>query len=296
MGTIIRSTGVSRIKSGSAIELAADAARNCIESSGAGYDGIGLMINAGIYRDGNLCEPSVASLIQQKLGLNLDPVFGGTEWTFSFDLRDGAAGFISSCSTADAWLSEGDTKYALVVASDSHPSVKPEPGGDFPFKPAGAAVLLEHSDTDGFVYFGFFHEGEKMTGISGFLDFMAHGAMGRENITITIPEGYTGNLLEAVTHSVIQTVIDCSLDLSRCCIVTSQPEAGFSSMLAEKLCVDPVSVVDLYSRYGYIHSAATGTGLDLLLSGHGTDGRQAVICAAPGAGLGIATAVYMLGC
>lgn len=294
MSVKIRATGISEIKSGSAIELAADAAVRCLKSSGVNQHDIGLMINAGVYKDDNLAEPSIASLIQLKTGLNLDSVFGGTGMTFSFDQRNGAAGFISSCNTADAWISSGDTMYAMVVASDCHPSKSLEYTIDFPFTPSGSAVLLEKSDSKGFVDFSFSTEGEDAEGIQGFLDMCAHAEKGRENITIIVPDNYAENLLSAIHRAVRKTADKNSLDLSRCYIVATQPDAGFSAKLASKLNIDAVNVIDLYTKFGYLHSAATGTGLHLLLNGRGTSGKDAVICASPGAGMGIATAVYLL--
>ena len=64
--------------------------------------------------------------------------------------------------------------------------------------------------------------------------------------------------------------------------------------IAAKLGIDAASVVDIYSRHGHLHSAATGAGFDILLSDRGAYGRDFVICVSPGAGMGIASAVYCL--
>ena len=50
------------------------AAKACLEKSNVGTDEIDLLINVGNYRDDNMCEPSIAVLIQHALGINLNPL------------------------------------------------------------------------------------------------------------------------------------------------------------------------------------------------------------------------------
>ena len=48
-----------------AIKLADDAAQACLAAAGRGADEIDFLINAGVYRDNNIGEPAVASIIQE---------------------------------------------------------------------------------------------------------------------------------------------------------------------------------------------------------------------------------------
>ncbi|MBC7304849.1 MAG: hypothetical protein H5T78_28365, partial [Nocardia sp.] len=54
------------------IDLAVGAARACLAGAGLGATDIDVLINIGIYRDGNVVEPSNAALIQRELGMHLD--------------------------------------------------------------------------------------------------------------------------------------------------------------------------------------------------------------------------------
>lgn len=60
-------------------------------------DAIDLLVNVGVYRDNNLCEPSVCALIQHQLGMCLNPEQAATgSMVFSFDLMNGACGLINA--------------------------------------------------------------------------------------------------------------------------------------------------------------------------------------------------------
>ncbi len=292
MSIKINTTGISILKSGSSIEIAAEAAVKSIEASCIMRDDIGLMINAGIYKDSNIGEPSLASLIQQRLNLNLEPAFGKVNPTMSFDQRNGAAGFITAAHTVDAWLTMESTRYAMIVASDSHPSKSETKTDEFPITPSGSSVIFEKSDGEGFRYYNFSSAGEEIEGITGYFNISEKG--GREKITISIAENYAENLLSTITSAVRNAVESCSLDISRCYVVAYQPVASFSKKLAGNLGLPQENVIDLYTKYGYIHSAAIGTGLHIINSEGTSPGKDAIICAAPGAGVGIATAVYFL--
>lgn len=288
----LNTTGLSVQKSGSYIELSAQAAVNSIEASSIMRDDIDLMINAGIYKDDNIMEPSLASLIQKKFGLNLEPVFGSDNPTFSFDQRNGAAGFITAAHTADAWLNMTSSRYAMIIAGDSHPSQQEVSVEDFPFTPSGSAVVLEKSEDEGFRYYDFSSSGEEIEGINGYIDISHSGNKGKINISIA--ENYAETLLASITSSVENAAESCGLDIRRCYVVAYQPVADFSKKLAVNLGLSGEDVIDLFTRYGYLHSAAIGAGLHIINAKEVSPEKDAIICAAPGAGHGIATAVYSL--
>jgi len=126
------------------ISMGVRAARKCVDSSGIDPSDIGLLIFCGIYRDENIGEPAIASIVQSKLGLNL--LTKGDKATFAFDLLNSGCGVLTAIHVADSNIRSGSSKYALIVASDSIPIPTHTIG--FPFQPGGGAVLLERS-TDG---------------------------------------------------------------------------------------------------------------------------------------------------
>ena len=81
MGTTIEAVSTSRphrkLGGTGAIDLADDAARACLERGGRNASDLDFLINAGVYRDNNIGEPAVASIIQEDIGANPDPPLQG---------------------------------------------------------------------------------------------------------------------------------------------------------------------------------------------------------------------------
>ncbi|MBF6302218.1 hypothetical protein IU459_32455 [Nocardia amamiensis] len=143
--TIISAATNCDLDTGSYFELAARAARTCVERSDVGLDEIGMLINAGVFRDSNISEPAVAALIQKRIGLGL-AYESGRAPTFSFDLMQGATGLLHAIVAAESFLATGAVEYALLVAGDAHPSTMRDVA-DFPYGTGGAALLLGNSPT-----------------------------------------------------------------------------------------------------------------------------------------------------
>ena len=139
-------------------------------------------MNVGNYRDNNLCEPSVAALIQHELGINLNPLkYPVQSHTFSFDLMNGACGMLSALQVVHAILNAKGLTRALIVSGDCHPSTKP--AEDFPIHHAGAALLLERSNIEGFSRFSF-QTTPSFEGQSGYLDLDTHKLQSRYSVSL----------------------------------------------------------------------------------------------------------------
>lgn len=129
MGVVIESTGLGR--------NAISATQNCLRKIGLPIEEIGLLINAGVYREDNIVEPAISALLQKELGLNLDYVKDNTgKSTFSFDLMNGACGVLNAVQVAQACLQSSSVKKALIICGNSHPR----------YASLGAALLLGVSD------------------------------------------------------------------------------------------------------------------------------------------------------
>ena len=144
MGTMIKESAVilGNGEDDSSIDICARAAREVIEKSGIERKDVDLLINIGINRDKNIVEPAVASLIQKKARININPTrkhLARQVGTLSFDILHGSCGFIQAVQVATAFLQVGRYKYAIIVSSEVHPSGKKPL--DFPFTHSGAAIL-----------------------------------------------------------------------------------------------------------------------------------------------------------
>ena len=149
MGT--RIDGLSLVPGGwrarhSALALAVEACRASLDHCGLAPREVGLLINTGLYRDGNLGEPALAPLIQQDIGANPEDPHPGATGTFSFDIANGTCGLLNALEIADGFLRTTTVKTVLVVASDASPSRRLAP--DFPYQPGGAAAVCRWSQDD----------------------------------------------------------------------------------------------------------------------------------------------------
>lgn len=131
---------------GSYLDNAARAARECLDTAGVSVDAIGALINVGIYRDDNLVEPAVSALLQQRIGMGLTYRTGAIP-AFSFDLMNGACGLLDAIAVAESFFAVDSLDYVLLTAGDAHPSTQER--DDFPYANTGAALLLGRSDDVG---------------------------------------------------------------------------------------------------------------------------------------------------
>jgi 3-oxoacyl-[acyl-carrier-protein] synthase-3 len=152
MGTHIESAATAQRRgwhlASGAVRLSDAAARTCLERGHHRAEELDVLINAGIYREGNTAEPALASIIQEDLGANPGhPPRLGRHGTFSFDVLDGACGALLAARLMHAFLGDGPARHGLIVAADSDP--EPHTSRGFPFTPAAGAMLLVHRDGDG---------------------------------------------------------------------------------------------------------------------------------------------------
>lgn len=140
----IESMGVSlpgrRFLGGGSMRQALRAGRKCLKSSRHSPSDLGVLINSGVHRDGHICEPAVAVMIQRRLGINTD--FQGVP-TLSFDLLDGACGMLGAVQVATALLQNGQVRAALIVSSEANRDRHPDPA--YPYPASGAALILDIS-------------------------------------------------------------------------------------------------------------------------------------------------------
>lgn len=121
-------------------DLAAQAARNALEAAGVPASDVDLIIVATSTPD--MVFPSVASILQNKLGIAGCP---------AFDVQAVCSGFIYALTVADAMIKAGSARKALVVGAEVFSRIL-----DFSdrttcvlFGDGAGAVVLEASETPG---------------------------------------------------------------------------------------------------------------------------------------------------
>ncbi|NNH72406.1 hypothetical protein HLB23_21510 [Nocardia uniformis] len=241
---------------GSFFELANRAGRSCLARAGVSSDRIGLVINAGVFRDSNISEPAVAALIQKRLEVGLEYSTGQLP-AFSFDLMNGATGVVHALMAAQCFLAPGEVEYALVVAGDTHPSTERE-REDFPYSVSGAAILLRSSrDAGGF---GTPHTTEigDAARPTAWVDLDAAGSDGRNALTL---RGGTGDPLDAAEQVVRACLADEGIDpgdfaTGKAVLLAPAPVPGFRERLAYRLGMPSTAIAGVHPAVGDPYSAA----------------------------------------
>ncbi|MBF6134846.1 hypothetical protein IU501_17775 [Nocardia otitidiscaviarum] len=257
MSTAIVSAAVCTDQdTGSFFELASRAGRTCLEQAGVSPNRIGMVINAGVFRDSNISEPAVAALIQKRLDIGLEYVSGNVP-AFSFDLMNGATGVLHAFMAAQCFLAPGEVEYAMVVAGDTHPSMIRD-RDDFPYAASGAAVLLR-SDTEA-GGFGRPHTSEVDGSAppTAWVDLESAGTDGRNALTV---RAGTGDPLELADRVVRACLADEGIDAAdfatgKAVLLAPAPVAGFRERLAYRLGIPVAALAGVDPALGDPFSAA----------------------------------------
>lgn len=140
----IESLGVSlprrRLLRWGSLRHAVEAGELCLEASHYRPEDVQVLVNAGVYRDGHVCEPAIACYVQHALGINID--FHGRR-TLAFDLLNGGVGMLNAAHVVSSLLLAGEVHAGMVVASEIDSDRRPDPS--FTYAPTGAALLLDLS-------------------------------------------------------------------------------------------------------------------------------------------------------
>jgi len=290
MGSAIRSVGVARERSGRgrSIALEVSAAKRCLRAVGLGADDVSLLVNAGIYRDDNIAEPAIASLIQRRLGANLD--INGTPGTFSFDLSHGGCGFVTGMMLADQLLRTTATPYGIVVAGDAEPS--PGRSEGFAYQPAAAAVLLEAGEEhEGFLGFRVDADADGAGACTGRLEWRAHDEGGHW-LVLHAADDYAEACVEAAAAAVAAFLTEAGLTAGDIAVVVpsqSPPRfvAGFRAATGMG-----GRVVDVTGEAGDVHTAGVGFAFERARRDGLLRPGARVLFVAVGAGVSTALALY----
>lgn len=116
------------------------AGRRCLAASHHRRADVGVLVNAGICRDGHVAEPANAAYIQHRLGVNVE--FQGRP-TLSFDLMNGGCGLLNAAQVVGALLATGEVEAGLVVAGEANGDRRPDPASTV--ARSGVALLLDLS-------------------------------------------------------------------------------------------------------------------------------------------------------
>lgn len=297
MGTTIKATAVSINRSTSSMDLVVEAGNDCIEKAGTDKTDIDVLISIGVYRDDNIVEPAMAPLIQQRLGINPDPVKHGTmKFTFCFDLYNGACGFVNAMHVADSILKSGQAKNVLIVSGDVHPSKTLR--DDFPFTPLGAAVLLTDGGDSkrGFNNYFIKTSGNGYEGFVSGVDFInkVSSISAKQSMELKQDQRFHEALQEFTTKSLQDYIERHNINFDTVkFFITSQPEKGFAARIYHAIGLNATAnIVDLFSKHGNPHTSSLPLGFHNLVESGALQENDNVLFVATGSGLTTAFAMY----
>lgn len=284
MSVKIRSIGLSQPDNRKGyLEHAKIAGDNCLANSDVAKDEIDLLINVGNYRDNNMCEPSMAVLIQHELGINLNPLTHPVKaHTFSFDLLNGAGGLLNALQVADAILSTKGGRYALLVSGDSHPSTKEHP--DFPLNHSSAALLIERVNTGGFSNFAF-RSSDEFQGTMGYLDLDIHGLQSRTSVIVEETSN-ADHTLQLATSVVLEFIQQHAVDTANTMLLAIDTDTQFAQNLAQNVNL-PLATQSTQSSQ--LHTAEIGFALEGWLK---ENSDSNILCVVVSSGINVGCALY----
>ncbi len=303
MGARIESVVARRARGGplapGALRLSDTAARACLEGAHHRAEDLDLLINAGLYKEKNMAEPALASIIQEDIGANPGhPPRNDRHGTFSFDVLNGGCGVLTAMYLVDSFVGPGAAQLGMVVAADADPSPRTSRG--FRFPPVGGAILLGHSSNgEGFAGFDFHtfpeHAGLFEVRVS-FEPGMGEGLLGhrgRSVLEVHEDPSYAARCVERateVTGAFLQRMALRAGDVDL--LVASPYPPRFAADLALAVGVAPDRVPALPPELASAHTA----GPIAVLAAAQESGRFArarnILFVTAGAGITIAVALY----
>jgi 3-oxoacyl-[acyl-carrier-protein] synthase-3 len=268
------------------IRHAVKAGHRCLKASQHRPADIGLLVNAGIHRDHHICEPAMAVFIQHRLGINVE--FQGRR-TLAFDLQNGGCGMLDAVQAVAALLQDGRVEAGLVVASETNPDRRPDPG--FTYPGSGAAVLLDLSPWPGKGFGRFaFHtrdgHADDYTSLVSLAEKRGRIVLKRQAELTDIYLSMVGAVVEDVLAQ--DRLRPDEIDF----VVPAQISAAFLSRLPAAIGFPVDKVVNLSSRLPDTLSTSLFLAFHAALAGRRPLPGQKALLLAFGSGITVAAATY----
>jgi 3-oxoacyl-[acyl-carrier-protein] synthase-3 len=274
--------------------LADAAARECLERAGRDAGDIELLVNAGLYKEKNVVEPALASIIQEDIGANPGhpPVFD--HGTFSFDVGNGGCGALTAAYLIDGFACGGAIELGMVVASDADPSPRTSHG--YGFARAGAAMLLEGGyGEEGFDGFEWRTFPEHASLFESRLEWEPGRGLrrGHNALFVTIAPEYASRCASCaaeVTRGFLDhaRLLPSDVDL----LVATPLPAGFPDRVARETGIDEGSIARVGPELASAHTSGILAALETAFSsGRFAHARNALFVSV-GAGITVGVALY----
>jgi len=290
----VESIGLFENKDGlikSSIELIRRAAQDCIQKSRYEKKDICVIINVSIYRDKFFAEPAFASFVQNDLQINHEYKNFFDTKTLSFDILNGALGFLNACQVAGAMIVSGKAKTALIVSGDVVDLVINDKGSAPGFRVTGTAMLLDQVPDE--------ESGFDKIFIKRFDDYMGANIsyMNYDNKRLSILFKKDPNLeiiyLKLISRAISEFFYQENISLDDLdLILPPQLSPGFVSKMADLIGGNRKKFIDVSREDGDLFNASLPMAMGYVFDNRlASPGQKALIVNA-GSGLQVACAIY----
>jgi 3-oxoacyl-[acyl-carrier-protein] synthase-3 len=244
-------------------DLATAAAKNAIASAKISLQDIDLIIVATTTPD--KIFPSVATIVQQKLGISGCP---------AFDVQAVCSGFVYALATADNFIKAGSAKCALVIGAETFSRITDwsDRGNCILWGDGAGAVILEASDEAGIISTHLHADGnyEKMLHVPRKTE-SERSASKYKNDTVVME----GNAVFKMAVNTLDAIVDETLSANGLkktdidWLVPHQANIRIIQATAKKLDMSMGSVVVTVEKHGNTSAASIPLALDVAVR----DGR-----------------------
>ena len=267
------------------VSMAVKAAIRAIEDSQLAADEIDIIIVATSTADTNL--PAMASYVQRDIGAKP----GG----IAFDVNAACTGFLPALVTAEALLSKGMGKNALVIGSERMSALldMSDRSTMVLFGDGAGAVVLSSREGDGYragLLASFLHSEGDLAGIletrsraDGFSRFDAIHMNGREVFRHAVDK-----MSKATQHAIIQTGHSVE-DIDW--VIPHQANLRIINAVADKLKIDEEKIVKTVDKQANTSAASIPLALDVARREGKLKRNQLIVLVALGAGISWGSAI-----
>lgn len=304
MGTCIEAVATAhrrgRVFGRGALHLSDAAATACLRRGHHRASELDLLINTGVYKDYNAAEPALASIIQDDIGANRgNPPRIGDHGTFSFDIVNGGCGVVTAAQVIDALVGAGTARLGMIVAGDADPA--PRTSRQFPFAPAGGAMLIAHADGDtGFQRFALrtFPEHAALFEVALRWDPRAGRLIrGRNVLEVHEAPAFAACCVDHAAEVVLDLLAGADLspgDIDL--VIASQYPRAFGAQVTSRLGIPGDRLPEVAPAFAAAHTAGPIAALEAAMQSRQLSRARHTLFVTVGAGITIGAALYRGAC
>lgn len=267
------------------------AATDCLAHSSYRPDEIGLLIHAGVYRTGFVCEPAIAALLAGELAMNPTPPSPDGRQTLAFDVLNGAVGFLNACHVAIQMLRAGKARTAMIATSEVENNLAAFPGELLGLQETGSAVLLDAAPENG-SGFGSFAFSSFPQHVDAFTSHCTNKD-GKAYLQVASDARLERYYIEGIQATVHDLLLREGLDLSRIStILPPQRSGSFLDQLSAALNVSRDRFVEVTDRVGDLYTSSLPFAFQALQCDQRVRPGDIGLLIAAGSGVQVGCALY----